>query len=159
MKSIHNNDNNDDKVLLVVTCSSTSLLDEAVLRAGRLDVYVTLPLPSVDDLIDIMLVMLRESNVPHVLDRWDMKGIAERMVKIKGTASLCAGVLNKSRYSLMRELVQMKKQQEEQQEQQKQQHQQYEEGASVRQPVLEIRHLLEALSLFSPSSLSPLSSP
>ena len=131
------------QVLLVATCSCTSQLDEAVLRSGRLDVHVTLPLPTVDDLSDIMLVMLNQSGISHVLDRWDVKSIAEKMVTLKGTAALCAGVLNKSKYALMRETIEKRKSEDN-------------SNRDNAVPVLEMRHLSEALSSYSPTLvLSP----
>eukprot|EP01041_Mallomonas_annulata_P006224 gene6224-12609_t len=75
-------------VLLLAACSSLDILDEALLRPGRLQHHVHLQLPSKEDIINILEVRMK--NLP-ISDDIDTEYIANKLLENKTTPS-CADI-------------------------------------------------------------------
>jgi transitional endoplasmic reticulum ATPase len=96
------NDNNEGGVLVVVTCSSLSILDEALIRPGRLHVHIHLDFPTAAEVKQIMEVKL--SNLP-VADDVTVDSVLQRLNLFQPTASDLNGICRRAVEAALREAI------------------------------------------------------
>ena len=95
---------NSADVMCIVTTTTPSLLDEALLRHGRLEHSVHLTSPTITQLEDIVTVVLKDMPY-HRLDLWDIHRIAKRIHHDGGAAAEVRSVIDRSRMVILEEMI------------------------------------------------------
>lgn len=97
-------ENNDEEggVLVVVTCSSISLLDDALIRPGRLHLHVHLDYPTEQERVDILTAALR--NVACAPDV-DAEAVLRSKMLFRPSGSDIAGLCRTAVENALREAI------------------------------------------------------
>lgn len=73
--------NFEEKVLVIGTTNRPDLVDEALLRSGRLDIHLFISLPDIDSIIQIISIQVRNYKISGILD---VAAIAKRFLGFSG---------------------------------------------------------------------------